>query len=473
MKKIFTAFTDPEAEGQSNSLRTIWLTLLLIIILAGWGFFLNFGNIPFDFHDWAEVNAPRLAFLKDAITKGELPLHMPDSSALRGVTDRYLALPDMILSPQVLLLRFMSVGTFVLVHTWLMIGLGYWGLLRLKKRFSLSLLSFTWIALLYFFNGHMLSHYAVGHVTWGGTFLLSWLMELVFALLDGERGARWEAKMAFLLFFIFLQGSFHQFVWCVIFLGFLAISNRKTFFPILRSGIMAGLLSAVRVIPPAMQMGAFDDDFLGGYRTPVQILNAFVKIIAPADSLNQEKTGAVLGWWEFDIYTGIAGLLVIGLGVIAWLLLRKQDLGFPTLLCPIAVLSLFSVRNIYGLMRFFRIPLFSGERVSSRFLILPFFFILVLGMTALQRFTAARSFSKPVSALLTAGLVPAAASLWRHLNIWKVTEAFKGFPYTHTDLSIKTVANHPDAPYTTGLLIGLIITVLSAVVILYRAKRSA
>ena len=184
-------------------------------------------------------------------------------------------------------------------------------------------------------------------------------------------------------------------------------------------------------------------------------------------------TGAVLGWWEFDIYTGIAGLLVIGLGVIAWLLLRKQDLGFPALLCPSVVLSLFSVRNIYGLMRFFRIPLFSGERVSSRFLILPFIFILILGMTALQRFTAARSFSKPVSALLTAGLVPAAASLWRHLNIWKVTEAFKGFPYTHTDLSIKTVANHPDAPYTTGLLIGLIITVLSAVVILYRAKRSA
>ncbi len=471
MKKTLSAFIDPEAENGRKTLRFCWLALLLIVILAGWGYFLNFGDIPFDFHDWAEVNAPRLAFLKDAVTKGKLPLHMPDSSALRGVTDRYMALPDLILSPQVLLLRFMSVGTFVLVHTWMMIGLGYLGLLRLKKRFSLSLLSFTWIALLYFFNGHMLSHYAVGHVTWGGTFLLSWFIELVFELLGGERGAVWEAKMAFLLFFIFLQGSFHQFVWCVIFLGFLAVSNWKTFFPILRSGIAAGLLSAVRVIPPAMQMGAFDDDFLGGYRTPVQIFNAFTRIIPPADSLNQKRTGAVLGWWEFDIYTGIAGLLMIGLGVLAWLLLRRRGLGFPGLLCPVLVLSLFSIRNVYGLMRFFRIPLFSGERVSSRFLILPFVFILTAGIAALQQVLENRPFGKAASAVTGLGLIPAAVSLWKHISVWKVTEAVKGFPYTYTDLSIKTVANHPDRPYTTGLLAGLIITILSAAVILYRAKK--
>ena len=266
MKDKFKFFTDPSYEEEANSYRILCLILLLAVVLAGWGFFLNWGSIPFDFHDWAEVNAPRLAFLKDAVTKGELPLHMPDSSALRGVTDRFMALPDVILSPQVILLRWMPVGMFVLVHTGLLIVFGYWGLLKLKKRFSLSLLSFTWITLLYFFNGHMLSHYAVGHVTWGGAFLLSWFIELVFALIDGERGALWEAKMAFLLFFIFLQGSFHQFVWCVIFLGFLAVANWKLLPAILRSGIAAVLLSMVRIIPPALQMGAFDDEFLGGYR---------------------------------------------------------------------------------------------------------------------------------------------------------------------------------------------------------------
>ena len=117
MKKFFRFITDISYEKERNPFRILYLSLLLALILAGWGYFLNRGDIPFDFHDWAEVNAPRLAFLKDAITKGELPLHMPDSSALRGVTDRYMALPDIILSPQVILLRWMPVGIFVLVHT--------------------------------------------------------------------------------------------------------------------------------------------------------------------------------------------------------------------------------------------------------------------------------------------------------------------------------------------------------------------
>ena len=471
MKKLFCVFTDPEAEQEHKAIRSFWLVFLLLIILAGWGFFLNFGDIPLDFHDWGEVNAPRLAFLKDAVTKGRLPLHMPDASALRGVTDRYMALPDLILSPQVLLLRFMSVGTFVLVHTWMMIGLGYWGLLRLKNRFGLSLLSFTWIALLFFFNGHMISHYAVGHVTWGGTFLLSWFAEFVFSLIDGERGPVWEAKMAFLLFIIFLQGSFHQFVWCVIFLGFLAVSNWKTFFPILRSGIAAGLLSAVRIIPPAMQMGAFDDDFLGGYTLLIQVINAFVKIISPANSLNQAKTGAVQGWWEFDIYIGIAGVLVLLAAVIAWLLLHQRSLGFPSLIIPVAVLTVFSYQNCYQLMRFFRIPLFSGERVSSRFLILPLIFVMIAGVAALQRWIKNRPFPAG-NVLLTALLIPTAFFMGKHLNAWKVTEAAAVYPKMEVDLALKTVANHPDSPYTTGLMIGAAISVLSGILILIRAKKS-
>lgn len=468
MTRIFAFFTDPDEEGKHRTAQAVFFLILLLIILAGWGYFLNWGRIEPDYHDWGEVNAPRLAFLKDAVTKGKLPLHMPDSSALRGVTDRYMALPDLILSPQVILLRWMSVGTFVLVHTWLMICLGYAGLLHLKKRFGLSLLNFTWIALLYFFNGHMLAHYSVGHITWGGTFLMSWFIGLVFALLSGERGAVWETKMAFLLFAVFLQGSFHQFVWCVIFLAVLAITYWKTFFPILRAGIAAGLLSAVRVIPPALQMGAFDDDFLGGYTLPVQVVNAFIKIIPPENSLNQAKTGAVLGWWEFDIYTGLFGLFFLAAGVIAWLLLRERDLGFPALIAPVAVLTVFSYRSCYLLLRFFRIPLFSGERVSSRFLILPFFFVLTAGTAALQR-AVRKKLPRAGNAAAAAALIPAGYFLWKHLDAWKVTESAAAFPKMDVDLALKTVANHPDRLYTTGLIIGAVITVLTAAVLIKRA----
>ena len=459
MKHILSALTDYDDELQRSLLHRLILALLLFTVFIGWGVFLNWGEIPFDYHDWAEVNAPRLAFLKDAVTKKELPLHMPDSSALRGVTDRFMALPDMILSPQVLLLHWLSVGQFVLVHTWLMIFFGFIGLLRLKERFSLSLLHFSWLCLLFYFNGHILSHYAVGHVTWGGYFLLSWFVEFVCQLMDGDSSWGWTFRMAFLLFFTFLQGSFHQFVWCVLFLGFYALANFRQLWAVVRCGIFAALFSAVRIIPPAMQMGAFDDDFLGGYRTPSVMLKALARIILPKDSLNQAVTGQVLGWWEFDLYIGWIALLLLLAAGLCWISLRDRKLGFPQLLLPIGILVFFSFRNFYELLRFFQIPLFSGERVSSRFLILPFVFLLVISIAALQR--KMRGLSPIWNCVLALLLIPVGVELFFHLRSWKVTEAVKAFPYTFTDLSIKTVANHPDPEYTTGLWIGLAVSILS------------
>ena len=259
----------------------------------------------------------------------------------------------------------------------------------------------------------------------------------------------------------------------MIFLGFLAISNWKMLLTILRAGIGAGLLSAVRMIPPALQMGAFDDEFLGGYTAWTQFVNAFIKIIAPANSLNEMKTGSVLGWWEFDMYTGITGVLILALGIAAWLLLRSRRTGFPALICPVAVLCFFSLENYYGLLRFFRIPLFSGERVSSRFLILPFVFILISGLAALQESARGKSYGRYLNAALTLLLLPGIWALWRHLSAWKVTEAARALPKIYTDLSLKVVANHADPQYTTGLWIGLVISCLSAAVLLFRAKRAA
>lgn len=450
-----------DSEKENALLTWIWLGFLLITGLILWGYFLNFGDIPFDYHDWAEVNAPRIAFLKDAVTKGALPLHMPDTSALRGVTDRFMALPDVILSPQIILLKWLSVGDFILVHTWLLFSIGFLGLFAIKKHFHLSLFSFTWLFFLFFFNGHILSHYSVGHVTWGGYFLFSWFIWLVFCLLDGEKSWTWVGRTAFLLFFIFLQGSFHQFVWCVIFLAILAVTKFSVLIPILKAGILACLLSAIRMIPPALQMGAFDDDFLGGYGTPLVMAKALMRIISPADSLNAEKTGAVLGWWEFDMYVGIAGTVFLIFFGIQWLLQRKKEHGFPVLIFPLAALVFFSIRNFYQIIRFTQIPLFSGERVSARFLILPVVFLIVMACTALQNNLQIRKFHRLKILLSSLLLVILIMELWNHISAWKVLNSVKAFPYTYTNLAIKVVSNHDDPLYTNGLIIGALISGIS------------
>ena len=208
-----------------------WIAVLWLIGLFLFGQFFNWGSIPFDFHDWAEISAPRIAFVQDAVKTGQLPLHMPDGSALRNVTDRYMALPDVMLAPQMLLLGVMSVGWFVLVNVWLMYSLGLLGLVQLWKRLRLSPVSFAVLFLLFNFNGSILSHFSVGHVNYTGYFLYPWLFLLLIDLaqsdlrfsLKSRAVWRWLAGYAFLLFFMLLNGSFHQFIWALMLTGLVGL----------------------------------------------------------------------------------------------------------------------------------------------------------------------------------------------------------------------------------------------------------
>ena len=450
-----------------------WYGAWFVLGCALWVFFLNGGDIPFDFHDWAEVNAPRLAFVQDALRKGVFPLHMPDASALRGVTDRYFSLPDVFFTPQLFLMKWLSVGEFVLAHFLILYAAGYIGLVRLSRRLKLSPAAFAVLFLIYNGNGHLLSHVAVGHATWGGTLLFSWFMLWVYELYEeGEPPRGWPLKMGVLLFAIFLQGSFHQFVWCLLFLcaAVLTFWTRRgpdwaRWKAIFSAGVCSVGLSAVRILPVAIQLDGFDDDFLGGYRSLRQLVRAFLIHVAPADALDRTVTGGTLGWWEYDMYIGFAlAALLLTLTVLrAGELVRARR--FPRILIPIVGMSSLAVGNVYALFRALPVPLFSGERVSSRFLILPFLFFMVEALRAHGPEAGTEGRGAKIwpwgFALLTA---IGAGELFAEARAWRVGEAVRAFPVTVTDLSIKIVANRADPVYFRALWIGAGITLLTAAV---------
>ena len=224
----------------------IWYGLLFLAGLYLWGWFLNWGGGLTTYHDWAEITAPRMVFLQKAMQQGVLPLHISDPFPLGNITLRFMSIPDVILSPQIVLLRYVEISTFILLDTWLMCGLGFLGLLLLAKKFQLSPLTFTILFALYNFNGHILAHYSVGHLTWGGNFLFSWFVLLIFERLDSEGGSwRWATKTALLCFLIFLQGSYHQFVWLLIFLGLFGLMIPRHFGSAAKAGILAVLFRVV------------------------------------------------------------------------------------------------------------------------------------------------------------------------------------------------------------------------------------
>ncbi|HEX9027717.1 MAG TPA: hypothetical protein VF823_01000, partial [Anaerolineales bacterium] len=411
---------------------------------------------------------------RDAVIKGELPLHMPDGSALRNVTDRYLALPDVMLVPQMVLLRFMDVGRFILANTLFLYTLGVLGLLWFWRRYSLSPLVFAVLLLLFNLNGHILSHFSVGHVNYGGYFLFPWLLALILVLLEStpERrpGWGWVAAFAFIQFFILLNGSFHQYIWMLMLLGLVGLFSWKHLPLVFKGIVFTGLLGAFRLLPPALELGKFDNEFLGGYPSVGDLWTALTSIRLPADSLSFRSILTTLGWWEFDLYVGLVGAaFLIVFGLYYWGKNRGTREGYPELILPVVLLFAFSIGRVYEAIHAVPIPLLNGERVSARLIIVPFVVILLLGSVYFQRWLETHARSTIARWSLAVLLLPLLNDLYAHLRAWRVNVAVSAFPNTPTDLAIKVVKNHVDAPYTTMLWIGGAVTLLTAVFLITMA----
>ena len=454
-----------------------WVAALYLVGVFLIGQLLNWGRGPYDFHDWAEVNAARLAFVQDAVRTGQLPLHMPDSSALRGITDRYMALPDVLLSPQMLLLPLLSVTQWVLFNTLLLYSLGGLALLWLLRRFDLSPLVFAALFLIYAANGHMQAHLSVGHVNFSAGYLFPWLVVLLMQAVDAEKagalpGWRWVAKTAFLLFFILLNGGFHQFIWGLFFLGFFGLFAWKYLPLMLKTLVAACLLSMLRLLPPALGLGQFDNEFLGGYPTFFSLLQSTLQVVDPYHALDSRGFLTPLGWWEFDLFLGLSGaLFVLGFGVWRWLRKLGAEDGFPQFLPPSLALLALSVGMVYRPLMLLPIPLINGERVSARLAFLPFLVLAVMAAVQMQRWLNERPL-RPEMRWGIAGLgLLLVHDLWQHTRAWKINVAADAFGRMDVDLAIKVVSNHPDPAYTNLLLAGLAVTLVTAAALLILARR--
>jgi hypothetical protein len=441
---------------------------LYCIGLLLWGVFFNWGKFPYQFHDWSEVNMPRLATIQDAFHKNEFPLHFLDAAILRcgPGCDRYFSAVDVITSPQIILLKWMPLRMWVLTHILFLYTLGFWGLAVVRKRFNLSFPLFALLFFLFFFNGHILAHLSVGHITWAGYFLFPWLVYLVDRFIKGDDSWAWVFSTSLLLFFLFLQGSFHQFVWSLIFLGFLSLAFWRRLLTPFKAIVFACLFSSFRLLPPILSLNGFDRDFYGGYPSLFAIYEALTHWVPPAEAMPFNHQGSNLGFWEFDLYIGKFGLLFLLIGGCIWLFFQIRARKFDPILIPIAALTLLSYDKVYLLFQMLPIPLLSGERVTTRIISLSFIFFLFYAIAAIQK--GVNLFERRKWMILTLALLAAIFQAYiqiTRLLTWRVSEAGLAFPFSYSNLSLKTVANHPDPIYFTVLIVGASLSILSMIII--------
>lgn len=436
---------------------------LFVYGIRVWGVFFSWGNIALDFADWAEVFGPRFAILQDAALRWQFPLHVADTTAMRGVTDRYLATPDSPISPQFLLLRFMELSTFQFVNTLLLYAAGFVGLLLFARKYRLSLFSFSLLFFLFFFNGHIIGHLSVGHMNWMGYFLQPFFLYLLFELAERQKvNWQWTLGLALTLLAILLQGHFHLFVWCIMLLGFLGLFQLRLLKTVLVAGVFSVLVSLPRLLPPVLVVNEVTQEPLGGFATWTDLLGSMVVFRDPDRAFAVIPSYSYpLDWWEINHFIGVFGAaLLVVFGIIMPLRAdRRKDGMAMLLLVPSLIFAALSIGRMFtDLLNLFPIPLppFTGERVTARFLALPMLVVITLAVITIDGWVKTRKFAPWQFLLLLAAGGMMVYDLFQHLYGWRI-RYLDGlvylFPKVPFDPALHVVSNHPDPVYI-GLLAG-------------------
>jgi hypothetical protein len=457
-------------EDKGRRLWIFWVATFYLVGLGHWSIFFEMGQIKFNVHDW-ELMSHYLLGLEQAVTTVQLPLHVVPKDPAKG-TERFLTIPDLPVSPQVVLIPILGLGRFVLVDTLLLFSLGFLGLYTLAKRLELSSFSFGLLFLLFSFNGHITAHLGVGHFVWLAYFLTPFVLLLILDAIEREPDRRWPVHISLVLFAIILQGGFHFAIWTTMLLVLLAITQP----PLRRSTIVAAILTvalgAFRFIPAIFEFTSRDWRFFGGFQVTGDIPFGLASLMTPI-----EAAGDYYGrpeWWEVDYFVGFIGLgLLAVFGIAYWLRHSSSLSGRPArILAPALIaLAFLSLDVIYRAIANLPIPFIGAERVSSRFLVLPFLFLLVFAVIALQRWLNAQRPGTGIRYLLIAALIGIALDLWQHSRVWRPSAAQLGFNVKAPNMFV-TIVNRPDPPYDNALIAGAAVTTIALSYCVWRLLRA-
>jgi hypothetical protein len=443
---------------KSQRVRSLWFLALYFFGVVHWLFFLDFGRFEFDYHDWG-LAAHYLVGIREGLQTGQLPLHLNPWL----ITERFLANPELPLSPQVLLLYVIDLRQFLLVNTLILYTAGFAGLVLLARRFNLSAFSFTLLFLIFNLNGHITAHLAAGHMMWLGYFLTPFLILLVFDAVDRGADRRWPALVALVMLALLLQGAFHFVLWSMLLIAVIALTQRSLRWPAIHALLLTAALGAIRYLPALIEFRNRDWSFVGGFQSATEVLEALIVLKSPIEAV--ETRFHLPEWWEIDHYVGLLALgFLVVFGVAYWIRKANDESARPirALAPALLVLTVLALDPILRVLMTLPIPLLFAERVTSRFFILPLLFVLLFAVIALDRWLRDQQLGPGKRMLLSFGLLIIALDLWQHSRLWRLAEARHAFEIIYPTLRV-AINNHADPAYFAALAAGAAITVVALI----------
>src|SRR5262245_2665679 len=290
----------------SHSRRALEIVGVLGGVIALLWFF-RFGRVDWaQNQDWQKEYTYGTA-LKESVATRTMPYYLWDPLQR---TDRYLADLETIAAPHAPLLAVLDVSEFLHLNILAAFLVGAYALVRLGREVPLTPFMWTVFLAIFLFNGHITNHFGAGHLQWAAYFLLPWIYLCVVRASRGDETPGNAAALALTLSAMIFIGGWHIFVWSWLYLLFFCVVSRHRLVFLARVSLIVAGLSAFRLLPAFATFGSGANEFLGSYHR--------LYVLGVALVGDQHSTVDNLYWWEYDLYVGFAGLVLLLLGALPW-----------------------------------------------------------------------------------------------------------------------------------------------------------
>ncbi len=414
--------------------------------VVAWVALFDFGRAPLTTFDWPKEVASHTV-LREAVRTLTVPLH---SSARFQETHRFLANPELPLSPQLVALGALDVGTYFMANTALLAVVGTVGCALLAAQMHLGALGTAALMLLLGWNGHVVAHLAVGHSMWTGAFFVPWVLWSLFGLLAACAPVRstralrtWAPRLAVSLALAMAQGAFHMTSWLLGTVVLTALVRPRAAGPLFASIFGFAALSANRIVPAVVAFAGMRRPANPGFKN-AEILLAAITERRPHSTPNVDG----VCWWELDAYLGTTGLVVVTtLALVGYLRGSKLDRALQ----PAALFfGVFAMGELWSPVANLPIPFANAERGPSRFFLVPLVLACVAAVREGDRLLRATRFPRAATAVACALLAQVGVDLARHAWLWRIPQADEP---TWAFEAARAITRH-DPEYVRALALG-------------------
>ena len=296
-------------------LKSSFLIVIFILGVTFWTLFFNTGALSLVAYDWVKEDA-YLNTLRTALKNGVIPWIW--SKPFYHGTQYFLANPEVIFTPDILLLPWVSNTFFIIIHVVIMYSCGFVGSVLIARKLNLTMISILIFWLVFNFNGYIISHIAVGHLQWTGYFLLPFFFIIFSSFLSGYKNDTslkhsFIFKMGLLLGILIMNGSVHIAIFCSMFMITTLLWSRLMLANI-ASALAIGLFIGLGRLLPAAIWFPKKSDFISGYPDLGILINALTSV--HNHEFKYWGTFGTLGWWEYNIFVGFVGSFVLAFGLV-------------------------------------------------------------------------------------------------------------------------------------------------------------